>query len=616
MRKFLIFTLASVFVVFANLASPHSAAANATFLVVNLDGAGEGFNDPTPAAPVGGNPGTTLGQQRLNAFQHAANIWGGLLDSPVVIRVEAEFNPLSCTANSAVLGQAGPNTVHRNFAGSPVSNTWYVQALANSLFGGDLSGADNDIGATFSSTIGTPGCLQNSGWYFGLDGNAPPNRIDFVTVLLHELGHGLGFLSLVSLNSGAKFLGFDDAYMRFLENHTTGKSFPQMTDFERFAASTNTSNLHWIGPNVVAGSGGLTGGRHPSGHVQMFAPGSIQPGSSVSHYDTALSPNELMEPSYTVPLHDVGLTLELFQDLGWVAGGGDGTPPARITDLKLATSTQTNATLNWTAPGDDDDTGTATTYDMRFSTSKFTDADWNTLTQVSGEPAPMVAGSSQSKTASGLLCGRSYFFAIKTRDEEGNESTLSNIATAKTAACNKLAATPKALRIGEAGFAYDSGAIDIVGTPNTAGPFTVLVDAATLPPGVNFNPGPRTFTGTPGEAKTFNIAAVITDAVGSELKAKFKLKVAKPIDITTTALKAGKVGKPYTATPKAKNGVKAFTWTVKLNSALPQGSTFAFDPAKGKISVLATDVGTVNVTFQVTDQAGGTDTVTLPLTFN
>src|SRR5262245_797595 len=77
-------------------------AANVT--VISYDGPGEGFNDPTPLAPVGGNPGTTIGAQRLNAFQHAANIWGTLIDSPVVIRVGARFDALSCSANSAILG--------------------------------------------------------------------------------------------------------------------------------------------------------------------------------------------------------------------------------------------------------------------------------------------------------------------------------------------------------------------------------------------------------------------------------------------------------------------------------------------------------------------------------
>jgi len=51
----------------------------AVIRVINNDNLGEGFNDPTPVAPVGGNTGTTLGQQRLIAFQRAANIWAGLL---------------------------------------------------------------------------------------------------------------------------------------------------------------------------------------------------------------------------------------------------------------------------------------------------------------------------------------------------------------------------------------------------------------------------------------------------------------------------------------------------------------------------------------------------------
>ena len=90
---------------------PATARATAMITVVNLDGPDEGFNDPTMAAPVGGNPGTTIGQQRLIAFQHAANIWVSLITSPVEIRVEAKFDPLSCSTNSAVLGSAGPNTV-------------------------------------------------------------------------------------------------------------------------------------------------------------------------------------------------------------------------------------------------------------------------------------------------------------------------------------------------------------------------------------------------------------------------------------------------------------------------------------------------------------------------
>ena len=68
-----------------------AGAQGATIVIVNADGPGEGFNDNTPATPVGGNPGTTIGQQRLNLFQEAANIWGDLLVSNVTIRVQSSF---------------------------------------------------------------------------------------------------------------------------------------------------------------------------------------------------------------------------------------------------------------------------------------------------------------------------------------------------------------------------------------------------------------------------------------------------------------------------------------------------------------------------------------------
>src|SRR6266480_526200 len=75
--------------------------------IVNGNAAGVGFNDPTAATPVGGNPGTTLGQQRLNAFQRAADLWGATLDSRVPVTILAQFAPLACTATGAVLGSAG-----------------------------------------------------------------------------------------------------------------------------------------------------------------------------------------------------------------------------------------------------------------------------------------------------------------------------------------------------------------------------------------------------------------------------------------------------------------------------------------------------------------------------
>jgi hypothetical protein len=182
-----------------------TAAQSTTFTISNLDGAGEGFNDATVRAPEGGNPGTTLGLLRQNAFQFAANEWAAILNSPVVITVDGNFDPLFCSGGSALLGQAGPQSISRDFAGAPVAATWFAAAEANSLNGADLNPGVSDIGAQFNSSIDS-GCLAGiTGWYYGFDHSPPAGKLDFVPTLLHELAHGLGFLSFVDLASGASW---------------------------------------------------------------------------------------------------------------------------------------------------------------------------------------------------------------------------------------------------------------------------------------------------------------------------------------------------------------------------------------------------------------------------
>jgi len=298
--------------------------ATATITVVNNDGVGEGFNDPTVAAPVGGNSGTTLGQQRLIAFQFAATLWGGLISSDVEIEVAANFDPLPCDpeAGLAVLGQASTSGIVSDFSGG-LADTWYPDALADKLAGMDLSPSDPEIVAMFSSAIGTT-CAIPIDWYYGLDASAAFNEIDFVTVVLHELGHGLGFATFVDDETGAKFFGLDDVFMLNLEDHSTGELWPDMTNVERATSTTDPGDLHWVGGSVVAASGS---------HVEMYAPAELDPGSSVSHWSDALFPNELMEPFDTGPLHDVGLTLEAFFDLGWGnCGNGVVEPPEECDD--------------------------------------------------------------------------------------------------------------------------------------------------------------------------------------------------------------------------------------------------------------------------------------------
>jgi chitodextrinase len=105
----------------------------------------------------------------------------------------------------------------------------------------------------------------------------------------------------------------------------------------------------------------------------------------------------------------------------------DTTPPAAITTLAAGTASSTAVQLSWTATGDDGNTGSATSYDVRYSTSAITtDALFNSATQATGEPNPLFAGNSQSFFVSGLNPSTTYYFAMKVADEANNKSGLSN----------------------------------------------------------------------------------------------------------------------------------------------------------------------------------------------
>ena len=273
--------LLALFFVAVLLGASRSALATATIVILNNDAAGVGFNDTTAAAPVGGNTGTTLGQQRLNAFQAAADKWGATIDSPITITIRAQWAAQSCTATGAVLGSAGAIGIFRDFPGFPFGSTWYNESLGSKLFGSDLNATQPEINATFNINLGQPGCLTGTFFYLGLDNNHGTN-IDLVTVLEHEFAHGLGFQTFTNAQTGALNSGFPAIYDRFLMDNSNGKSWLQMTNAERAASSINTHKLVWNGPQVQTdvptvlslGEPGLTI-NSPAGIAGSYDPGSV-----------------------------------------------------------------------------------------------------------------------------------------------------------------------------------------------------------------------------------------------------------------------------------------------------------------------------------------------------
>jgi hypothetical protein len=252
------------FLLLLTIAFSASSAMASTILINNIDDPGKGLNDPTKVKPVGKNKGTTLGAQRLNVFNKAAEIWGSTLQSNIPIWVQATFQDRGftpCTANSAVLGAAGTIQIFANTPNALWTNTWYHSALANKLANADQQPGSPDPGflvppfaddiiAFFNPNLGAPNCLAGSTWYYGLDNQAPAGTIDFLNVVLHEFAHGLGFASFANDN-GTQILGLPDIYGVYSRDNTADKQWNQMNNSERLASSTNTGNLVWNGPSVT-----------------------------------------------------------------------------------------------------------------------------------------------------------------------------------------------------------------------------------------------------------------------------------------------------------------------------------------------------------------------------
>ncbi|HEX4933528.1 MAG TPA: fibronectin type III domain-containing protein [Gemmatimonadaceae bacterium] len=121
-----------------------------------------------------------------------------------------------------------------------------------------------------------------------------------------------------------------------------------------------------------------------------------------------------------------------FSNVAVKSTSGDVTAPAAVADLSITGTTGTSLALRWTAPGDDGSTGTAASYDIRYSTSAITNANWASATQATGEPVPTAGGTVQTFTLGGLSGSQTYYVAIRATDDRGNVGALSNVVNGTT----------------------------------------------------------------------------------------------------------------------------------------------------------------------------------------
>jgi len=296
--------------------------------------------------------GTNIDAAKQTALLAAAAEVQQILRFDQNVKVTVSFASLSCTPTQGTLGQAGPDTAYRDFAGAPQAATWYVIAESADLGHAASMAAANHITGTFNNDVGTVNCLSTIHWYFGTDHNPPAGDIDFVAVIKHELMHGLGHLSFVGSN-GILNGGYMDNYSSFLYDNSTGKSWKVMSNAERAASILNNTNLVWDGSKSKAMVGLLQAGTTNS-RARLYAPVVYESGSSVSHFDKTISyltaADELMEPVYN-PVMQFGMAGASFCDMGWgIVLDSDGDGINDCTDNLPLTANSQTITVTTPAP--------------------------------------------------------------------------------------------------------------------------------------------------------------------------------------------------------------------------------------------------------------------------
>ena len=271
---------------------PSAEAAPIKIEVLVQDGPGEGFNDPV------------LGPQRLFAFQFAASLWGSFFVSSFpgqTVRVGINVGPL---ADFAALGD--PLNLRIDLP-PPVA---FGLPILNQLLGADSFPNMVDGEITFN---------EQTDFFLGTGGN-PGNRLDFVTLALHELGHLFGFSSTL-LADGTYADGFPTVYDYGVQDRL-GNQLTDLSPQTRLEAATSGDGLFWAGTNGIAANGGI--------RPNLSAGTQFVKGSNVLHLSNTFGPGNLLMDAVTeegtVIRRLSALERGIFEDLGWNLASAQATP--------------------------------------------------------------------------------------------------------------------------------------------------------------------------------------------------------------------------------------------------------------------------------------------------
>ena len=215
-------------------------------------------------------------------FQAAADVWAAHFSSAAPVTIDATWGR---SPSYGVLGSARPGNYYSGFDGAPDQSLWYPSALANALAGKDLEPKNPDMVIQVNSV---------ANWNTRGDGTPRANEYDLQSVFMHEMAHGLGFLSTDSYDS---FFGYGT-----IEQPTPYAAYAQLPDGRRLSdlpspslelGKALTSKLVWSGTYGNAANGGEK--------IILYTPARYEDGSSVSHIDEEtykdLGANSIMTPN-------------------------------------------------------------------------------------------------------------------------------------------------------------------------------------------------------------------------------------------------------------------------------------------------------------------------------
>jgi hypothetical protein len=325
-----------------------------------------------------------------NALEYAAAIWETQVNSSVPIRMSVCWTFMG---SGGILGSAGPFlTIHD----SPYPGYWYPFALADSRANADLWPDYYDIVSRFNSGY--------ANWYYGTAGAPPPGKMDLVSVALHELGHGLGFIGSMSNASGP--ISYDNPpliFDRFTEN-SAGQSLVGLPNGGSALSAALTSAAYFDGPNANTANGGQ--------RVPLYTPSVWLEGSSYSHVAESYNgtPNALMTYSINIGevVHNPGpVILGVLKDIGWSIVALSPTTP---TNLSASPASASQINLSW------NDSLYETGYQIDRSTNN---ADW---VQV-GAPG----ANATSFQNSGLSGGTRYYYRVRAVNSTGSSNYTTTV---------------------------------------------------------------------------------------------------------------------------------------------------------------------------------------------